>query len=272
MSYGTLRLDAPAPAAQSKSRKVAYLAAAMALVGLAATAAVVGSAQVNSAVFATPYDAKAGDIEYCNVNNPGYAERVPKYDPALSKPAGFYNACYFAFRCCTTTGNGNGCYVSDNFGSECRRCLQGHPPKVLKDKCKEYVADYKTGKMSKDEEFTQADMMAGKLPPIKSLEDKKSTLYAEKYAVAVNKKDFACWVQPGDKDDRKSKFGDNCFEVLSWCNLLCPRDAANSVGHVMCKHCTLLGFQRERPANVPAYQDKNLLHNWVAVKPHQPKA
>lgn len=258
--YGTLRLDAPV--AQKKSRKLAYLAVALSLVGLAATAAVVGSTQVNSAIFAEPYDAKAGDIEYCDKNQPGYLERVPKFDDGLSPPADFYNACYHGFRCCTTTGNGNGCYVSDNFGDKCRGCLMSHPPKVLRDKCKQYVADYKKGKMMKDEAFSQEDMMAGKLPPFKKRKAKMSRTYAEKYAVTL-KEGFSCWVIPGNKDLRKSKFGDNCFEVLSWCNLLCPRDAANSIGHVMCKHCALLGFQRGKPTNVAAYQDKNLLRNWA---------
>jgi len=258
--YGTLRLDAPV--AQKKSRKLAYLAIAFALVGLAATAAVVGSVQVKSAIFAKSYDAKAGDIEYCDKNSEGYLERLPKYDAEMSATADFYNACYHGFRCCTTTGNGDGCYVSDNFGPKCRNCLTSHPPMVLKETCKQYIIDYEASKkelekpaeeqdatkiMMADEAFTTKEMMANGTPPFKTREQKKSVFYANNYAVVLQE-GFKCWVEPGTNGDKRpAKFGENCFEVLSWCNLLCPRDTANSGGHIMCKHCALLGFERGKP-------------------------
>jgi len=56
----------------------------------------------------------------------------------------------------------------------------------------------------------------------------------------------SCWIRPGVDDVRVSGNGgysDKCFEVISWCNLLCPRDTPQTVDHVMCKHCTLFGFR-----------------------------
>lgn len=56
----------------------------------------------------------------------------------------------------------------------------------------------------------------------------------------------SCWIRPGAGDVRVSGNGgysDKCFEVISWCNLLCPRDTPQTVDHVMCKHCTLFGFR-----------------------------
>jgi hypothetical protein len=55
-----------------------------------------------------------------------------------------------------------------------------------------------------------------------------------------------CWVKPGMDDYRvggEGMYADKCFEVISWCNLLCPRDTPQTVDHVMCKHCTLFGFK-----------------------------
>merc|ERR1719194_193735 len=53
----------------------------------------------------------------------------------------------------------------------------------------------------------------------------------------------SCWQQRGESDKQVIAYSDRCFEVLSWCNLLCPRDTPQTVDHVMCKHCTLFGFQ-----------------------------
>merc|ERR1711924_428653 len=214
---------------------------------------------MGSAIFPETYEAKKGDVVYCDAGTPGYMARLPSYDPEYSPPEKFYNACYFGFRCCTTTGNGKGCYTTDSYGSKCRSCLQSHPPRVIRKLCKDYVRDFanakKTG-MTPDEAFTKEQLKAGGNPPIKPSGSKMSKHYAQTYAVKFLKPGFRCWVQPGDDDVRRSKFGEKCFEVLSWCNLLCPRDTANSVGHVMCKHCALFGFEQGRPQNVKSYQDK----------------
>merc|ERR1712146_142511 len=52
----------------------------------------------------------------------------------------------------------------------------------------------------------------------------------------------SCWQQRGESDKQVIDYSDRCFEVLSWCNLLCLRDTPQTVDHVMCKHCTLFGF------------------------------
>lgn len=63
------------------------------------------------------------------------------WDPGYSTQEDFYNACYYSFRCCTTTGNGNGCYVSDNFGAMCRSCIKANSPRFVKKDCLDWLAD-----------------------------------------------------------------------------------------------------------------------------------
>merc|ERR1711977_389290 len=55
----------------------------------------------------------------------------------------------------------------------------------------------------------------------------------------------SCWQPRGPGDAQVIDYAQKCFEVLSWCNLLCPRDTPQTVDHVMCKHCTLFGFSAD---------------------------
>ena len=43
-----------------------------------------------------------------------------RWDPAWTTVEDFYNACYYSFRCCTSTGTADGCYVDQEFGPLCQ--------------------------------------------------------------------------------------------------------------------------------------------------------
>ena len=218
----------------SKSRKaLLYAFAALLLVGLAATAAVVGSNQVaSSANLVEPYLASRGDVTNCDYTAPDFEASLPKWDPEYTKEAAFYNACYYSFRCCTTTGNGNGCYVSEEYGDRCRSCLGRHPPKVVKPICTKYMND---DQLAEEEVFTTPDLLKDESVPTPTSE------YGTEQYYMMTTLD-SCWVKPGTEDVLVTAYTDKCFEVLSWCNLLCPRDDVNTVEHVLCKHCTLFGY------------------------------
>merc|ERR1712072_616792 len=77
----------------------------------------------------------------CDSGTMDYNSDLPRWDPEYSEEEDFYNACYYSFRCCTTTGNGNGCYVSDNFGAMCRSCIKDDGPRFVKKACVDFLSD-----------------------------------------------------------------------------------------------------------------------------------
>merc|ERR1711865_925988 len=168
----------------------------------------------------------------CDKGTNDYDSDLPRWDPAYSSQKDFYNACYYSFRCCSTTGNGNGCYVSEDYGTKCRSCLSRHPPKIVKPVCTKYMND---AELDEEEVFTARDILADEGVPTPT-----SEYGTENYYMLASLD--SCWVRPGTEDNLVTAFTDKCFEVLSWCNLLCPRDTPQTVDHVMCKHCTLFGF------------------------------
>merc|ERR1712054_717444 len=147
----------------------------------------------------------------CDKGSPEYMIDLPRWDPEFSQEEDFYNACYYSFRCCTTTGNGNGCYVSgvDTSG---------------------WVMD----DLMNDNGVPQTD-------------NEGYAVMFKNYPGGVTEDHpidtRSCWQPRGAGDKQVVDYAEKCFEVLSWCNLLCPRDTPQTVDHVMCKHCTLFGFE-----------------------------
>merc|ERR1711998_443921 len=45
-----------------------------------------------------------------------------------------------------------------------------------------------------------------------------------------NRDTRSCWQPRGEEDKETIDFTEKCFEVLSWCNLLCPRDTTKTGG------------------------------------------
>jgi hypothetical protein len=239
--YNTLTLAQPvAMEAQEKPSRGKMVVAALFLVaaaGVVAVATTTSSVKVNSAVDAS-YQALEATPVNCDKGTGDYSSDLPRWDPAYSTQKDFYNACYYSFRCCTTTGNGNGCYVSDNFGAACKSCLKMNGPKFVKKDCLDFIADPET------KGFTMDDLMADNGVPHTLIPDYAVMFENQKGNPKANDGDDtrSCWQQRGPEDKQVVDYSDRCFEVLSWCNLLCPRDTPQTVDHVMCKHCTLFGF------------------------------
>merc|ERR1712098_450192 len=148
----------------------------------------------------------------------------------------FYNACYYSYRCCSTTSNGDGCYVSDNFGDKCRGCLKENGPRMTRGLCTDWLFYYGPGAAEQESglEWSTQDMLDDNGFPDTAVPD-----YFLKFQLAQQK---TCWVQAGAEDLRMKDYAEKCFEVVSWCNLLCPRATGKTTDHKMCKQCTLFGF------------------------------
>jgi len=223
----------------NKRAKVVVAAAfLMAIAGFVAFAATTSSQKVNASMDSEYQALEAAPVN-CDSSSHDYNEDLPRWDPAYSDQEAFYNACYYSFRCCTTTGNGNGCYVSDNFGDMCKSCIKANGPRFVKSDCLKYVKEFP------EDKWKMADLLNDNGVPFTKKPD---------YAVNFNNWPGApteehpvdtrsCWQQRGSEDKQVIAFSSKCFEVLSWCNLLCPRDTPQTVDHVMCKHCTLFGFE-----------------------------
>jgi hypothetical protein len=260
--YNTLSLAVEeVPAKKSRAKVVVAAVALVAFAGIAAIAAAT-TAPVEVAT-ATDSEYKALDAVPVNCDKPAdgadwvteqlpYQDDLPRWDPAYSTEQDFYNACYYSFRCCTTTGNGNGCYVSDNFGAQCRSCLKKNGPRFVKSKCNDWLTDTTDYEGAGTSVWTQDDLMSDNGVPT-CTEGEACAAQAELYSEQFNNYPGAptdteadtrsCWKSRGSTDKQVVDYAEKCFEVLSWCNLLCPRDTPQTVDHVMCKHCTLFGFE-----------------------------
>jgi hypothetical protein len=232
-------LPEPAAPKRSTTKYVAFgfvVVALAAMAGILATSAIHANVAVN-ADFEDAYAAEFGNVPNCDKNVAGYLSTLPKYDPTYSTdPSEFYNSCYFAYRCCSTTGNSDGCYVSDSFGAKCRGCLSENGPRMVRGTCVDWLHYYGPGAAEEEQgvDWTENDMLSDQGFPDTNVPD-----YHLKF---ITFKDPTCWVQAGGSDSRMDGFVTKCFEVISWCNLLCPRDTPKSNDHKMCKQCTLFGF------------------------------
>lgn len=221
-TYNTLRLPEP----EKKRSKAVYLVVGALIVAAALAAAVtVGSPQETT----DTYYASRSDPVTCDKRAPGYRQALPKYDPQFSGTPAFYNACYYSYRCCTTVGNSNGCYVSNNFGTSCEKCISKNAPRMVRGVCSEYLQDFRGKEAGVVPAWGKAALFADSGFP-----KTKSKSYQVRFGAAKVK---TCWTQAGPNDKRTKLFQKKCFEVISFCNLLCPRDTPEQTDHVMCKHC-----------------------------------
>jgi len=243
-TYNTLSLEREEP---RKQRSVAaYVAGALALVALAGISSVVVSNKTNTAIDAEFDDFKA-DVVDCwgkltaedRIKLEG---NLPRYDKDWNGNENgrraFYNACYYSYSCCTEVSLD--CLASEGYGQKCEACLFGNGPRMVKPICTEYVKGNVGG-------FTKKDLMEDNgLPTTKvqkfAREFKKWEATAKKTGVKAS-----CWKRVGAQDPRMNKYVQNCWDAISWCNLLCPRDDDDTVDEKMCKECINLGFQREAP-------------------------
>lgn len=255
-SYNTLTLSEEEP---RKARSSAvYVVLGLAVVAMAGAAAVFASGAVHTQTAVNAeFSATDGSVAMCDASNDAFLVNLPKYDPELNKAdadrSSFYNACYYAFRCCTTTKAS--CMKSDNFGEICTGCLRENAPRMVRPWCLDYAQQQEKGKGGEDSfaeelnapKFSLLDLKAPTFDENGNVATEKmpepiGAVYSLKLknAGGVGKK--TCWPQPGEEDIRVKTFAEQCFEVISWCNLLCPRDGQNSNQHAMCKHCMVTEF------------------------------
>jgi len=261
-SYNTLTLSEEEP---RKARSPAvYVVLGLAVVAMAGAAAVfatgAGRAQV---VVDVEYIAKQGMMASCDRLDTNYLQNLPKYDELVTEnPADFYNACYYGFRCCST--DNAKCMQSVSLGESCKTCLADHAPRMVRPWCYKYATrDDNTYGTINDVDIDEAERGAqaftlkmlrdpvtydqnGVMVPEAMPEPETDGLkYKSQMAADLAETEGGkgtCWPQPGKEDARVVSFAEKCFEVISWCNLLCPRDGSNQNAHAMCKHCVLLDF------------------------------
>jgi hypothetical protein len=242
--YNTLTLASANEVAETKPSRAKLVVAAVFLVAVAGVVAFASVTSSQSVASATNAEYKALDAVpvNCDKGSPEYMLDLPRWDPEFSQEEDFYNACYYSFRCCTTTGNGNGCYVSDQFGAMCRSCLKDNSPRFVKKDCVDWLND-DTGVDTSG--WVMDDLMNDNGVP--QTDNEGYAVMFKNYPGGVTEDHpvdtRSCWQPRGAGDKQVVDYAEKCFEVLSWCNLLCPRDTPQTVDHVMCKHCTLFGFE-----------------------------
>jgi len=264
-SYNTLTLSEEEP---RKARSSAvYVILGLAVVAMAGAAAVfaTGAVHAQTAVNAE-FSAKAGSMATCDKNAADFLVSLPKYDPILNADdAGrstFYNACYYAFRCCTTSSTS--CMRSEHINEPCQTCLKENAPRMVQPWCYTYASktDKSVGNLNFDSAFAAQEAHA-KAPTFDLGSLKQATFNANgdvmkepmpvpspedpTDAYKAAKAQGTCWPQPGMDREEVVTFAKECFDVISWCNLLCPRDGGNSNQHAMCKHCVIMDFQKQDP-------------------------
>lgn len=236
-TYNTLTLES---ATEKKTSVWKHVLVGFSVIAVAGLVAVVATASVRPASsLDAAFTAANGDVPTCDKDAAGFLDRLPKYDPEYSgdPDSAFYNACYYSYRCCTTTGNEGGCYVSANFGAECKSCLSRNGPRMVRGLCTDWLnvfGDPASAFYESDVDWTKQNMIDDAGFP-----DTNNAEYKLRFTTAQEQ---TCWSQAGPSDARISAYTEKCFEVVSWCNLLCPRDTPQSTDHKMCKNCELHGF------------------------------
>lgn len=291
--YSTLSLDEELP--REKSRKGFYVLVGFAVVALAgvATLTVTGHGKMDTAVDASgPFDMTLGSVENCDRgSDPAkFMAQLPRYDPRFTelkkRDAAFANACYYAFRCCTT-GDGSCGQGSDlDLGGDCGTCLKQHPPRKVARECELYfdkkISTGKGGSIACADKFgrltpasvkkdprckrfqsqppyTVADLRAGRKPKFNPAKD--NTMLEGIF----NKLDN-CMPEGGGKGNGFiNRFTKQCFQLFSWCDQMCPRDGDNSIEHKYCKNCFGASQQAIRQSNI-AVASKHKAQGIAALK------
>lgn len=223
-----------------------YAAVALGIVGLATTAAVLGgNKQLGSVLTLAMVNADGDGISaynalnpkgvlHCNTVGSHFLDYLPRFDAKFMGKDKFHNACYYAYRCCTTTSHSEACLLSDNFGPSCRGCMARYVPRRVRKECKDYLA-LPPAEQDDPQSWNLKDLLADKgLPDTEHPELKLAFTHFERKS---------CWVQPTQGSQYTDKWSQHCFKVISWCNQVCPRDASKTVKHTMCKHCEMYGFE-----------------------------
>jgi hypothetical protein len=207
------------------------------------------------------------------------SDDIPRWDPDFMEEPGwdtegtgasgsFYNACYRAFRCCSSSSSS--CNLSDNFGAKCRDCIAQNGPRIVKAPCERWLDECVTGENEDYSTNPQCLATGGSGEAIKGdLWDKEdlmddngvpSSSVPAWHVQWVHMLDGAkeigtCWKQKTDRAPATNPdvqaFAHKCWEVLSYCHQetkVCPRDESKTKGHEYCKNCMLVGYDAHTKA------------------------
>lgn len=256
-AYNTIPLPLSVEVQSLKSRKPAYAIVALVLVAMAgaATFLVSGAGSAASVSDYEPFSAIRGDDVTCHKDRAGFLPQLPWYQPGMDSEDAFYNACYYSYRCCSTTNDSEMCYVSEHLGIKCYSCLLINGPRMASPACLDYMNHVDENGDPWDATTEQLESNAPEYD-LKSLREDKIPQPETPDLILKFKNKETCWPQAGPKDRRMKEYETDCFRVLSWCNQLCPRNRENTAyrvlhpndeRHILCKHCTLFGYDQAEP-------------------------
>lgn len=254
-TYNTLSLERKET---RKSRSVApYVALGLVVVALAGAGSYVASSHTNSVIDGA-FDNYNADVVNCWANagddeatQKSFEQTMPRYDPDFSDKAdgdkAFYNACYYSYSCCTEVKLD--CLASEGYGQKCRSCLQNNGPRMVIPLCSEFLQTFGKGAAlaPAGQDWGKQQILEDSGFPTKFGSDRDAKKLKRKFEAKENAGVTSCWKRVGDADDRMGTYVKNCWDAISWCNLLCPRDDDNTVDEKMCKECVDLGFQENAP-------------------------
>jgi len=252
--YNTLTLSG-LDETQKKKSVAGVLVAGLVVIAVAGLGASLVNGHANSVMDARDqskfaYESKDSEVWGCMGLATTDAEKLetektlPRFD--VGHPAEFYNACFYSYSCCTQTTDE--CMVSGNYGPACRSCLRDNGPKMLVPLCKKnYRALKKAGKKKWALKFKKYAITQDK----GWLNRKGTKLFQPwiskdlRQAFLIKKKagKNSCWSRAGSKDQRMKEYTEKCWDAISWCNMLCPKDALNSNDLEFCKTCVSLDFK-----------------------------
>jgi len=248
--YNTLSLEG---GENRKKKSVAtYVAAGLLILAVAGIGSTLVGHQANSAANAEYQNFRA-DVVDCWGSIPTAEDpdalkakvlaQLPQDDPAYTSKANgnaeFYNACYYAYSCCTETRTD--CLVSTGYGAACKSCIKNNGPKMVLPVCENY-ANSLSGNDKK--RFVDQSITQDKGFPANN--EIVGDAFRMQFNLKKNAGHKSCWYRAGPADDRMKTFHKDCWEAISWCNLLCPRDDQNQVQSDMCKECIDMGFETRK--------------------------
>jgi len=253
--YNTLTLSG-LDETQKKKSVAGVLVAGLVVIAVAGLGASLVNGHANSVMDAVDhskfaYESKESEVWGCMGLAMDDAEKretektLPRFD--VGHDDEFYNACFYSYSCCTQTTDQ--CMVSGNYGDACRSCLRANGPTMLVPLCKKnYLALKGEGKKKRARKFMNVAINEdkgwlnedGKLAKEMMSKDLK---ILQAFLEKKNADKNSCWSRAGRNDVRMKEYTEKCWAAISWCNMLCPKDALNSNDLEFCKTCVSLDFK-----------------------------
>lgn len=252
--YNTLTLSG-LDETQKKKSVAGVLVAGLVVIAVAGLGTSLVNGHANSVMDAVDhskfaYESKESEVWGCmglatdDADELATEKTLPRFD--VGHPEEFYNACFYSYSCCTQTTDE--CMVSGNYGAACRSCLRDNGPKMLVPLCK---TNYEALTATNPKNPMAAAFMDFAINQDKGWLNKEGTLAKEMMSDDLeqffrkkkrNGKN-SCWSRAGANDERMKEYTEKCWDTVSWCNMLCPKDALNSNDLEFCKTCVSLDFK-----------------------------